>query len=614
MQAERQVYVIGAGGHAKVVLRALAEMGYTAAAVFDDDAEKHGTTLLGVPVVGPVAALSDRGRVPAVIAVGGNLARQALAKQLDLDWITVVHPRAFVDPTVRLGRGTVVFPGAVIEPDTHVGEHVIVNTGASIDHDCTVGDFAHIAPGSRLTGGVALGEGAMLGAGAIVLPGRQVGAWSTVGAGAVVVRHLGPRMVAVGVPARPRAAAAAAMSRVEPPHTIPIGAPAGAMAAEPPKRIFLSPPHVSGRERELLLDAFDSNWIAPLGPHVDALEREFAAKLGAAEAVALSSGTAALQLALVLLGVGPGDEVITSTLTFAATAFAITYVGATPVFIDSDRRTWNMDPELLAEELDACALRGKLPKAVLSVDLYGQCADYAPILEACRRHGVPLIEDAAEALGARYGDRAAGTLGIFGCFSFNGNKIITTSGGGMLVSPRSEWCRKARFLATQARDPAPHYQHSEIGYNYRMSNLLAAVGRGQLGVLDERIAARRANYAFYAQALGDLPGVEFMPEHPAGQSTRWLTCLTVDPLRFGTDREEIRLALERDQVESRPVWKPMHLQPVFSGCRIRGGRVAEDLFERGLCLPSGSSLTEADRARIVRTVRGICRRPERRAA
>jgi len=371
------------------------------------------------------------------------------------------------------------------------------------------------------------------------------------------------------------------------------------------KRIYLSPPHMGPDARRLLLDAFDSNWIAPLGPHVDALEREFAALVGAADAAAVSSGTAALHLALLLLGAGPGDEVITSTLTFAATANAIRYVGATPVFTDSDRATWNMDPALLAEEIDACVHRGRPPKAVLVVDLYGQCADYGPILQTCGQHGIPVIEDAAEALGATYRGQPAGTLGRIGCFSFNGNKIITAGGGGMLVSDEPDLCRRARFLATQARDPAPHYEHSQIGYNYRLSNLLAAVGRGQLQMLQTRVRQRRANFTFYRHALDGLPGIEFIPEHPAGHSTRWLTCITIDLQAFGADRDDVLRALEGENIESRPVWKPMHLQPVFSGCRVRGGAVSEDLFRRGLCLPSGSSLTRADRLRIASVIRSV---------
>ncbi len=376
-------------------------------------------------------------------------------------------------------------------------------------------------------------------------------------------------------------------------------------------RIFLSPPHMSGAERALLLEAFDSNWIAPLGPQVDALEQEFAATLGGGQAVALASGTAALHLALVLLGVGRGDEVLTSTLTFAATANAIIYTGANPVFLDSERATWNLDPELLADELAACARRGRLPKAVIAVDLYGQCADYTRIEALCEQYQVPLVEDAAEALGAEYRGRPAGRFGRMGCFSFNGNKIITASGGGMLVSEDPELCRRARFLATQARDPAPHYQHSQIGYNYRMSNLLAAVARGQLQVLADRVARRRSNYAYYRRALAAYPGIDFMPEPPDHHATRWLTCLTVRPERFGRSRDAICEELASRNIESRPVWKPLHLQPAFAGCRYRGGVVAEDLFQRGLCLPSGSNLSPHQRARVVD---GILARSARRAA
>lgn len=372
-------------------------------------------------------------------------------------------------------------------------------------------------------------------------------------------------------------------------------------------RIYLSPPCMSPRSRELLLDAFDSGWIAPLGPHVDAFEREFAAYVGAGYAAAVSSGTAALHLALTLCGVGPGDDVLTSTLTFAATANAIRYVGARPVFIDSDRASWNVDPDLVAEELAERAASGNLPKALVSVDLYGQCANYARLDAMCREYGVLLIEDAAEALGARCGEQSAGTFGSAGVFSFNGNKIITTSGGGMLVSDSAEFIDRARFLSTQARDKAAHYQHSVLGYNYRMSNLLAAVGRGQLAGLAERVAKRREHNAFYRSALADVPGIAFMPEAAYGSCSFWLTCLTVDSAAFGADREAIRLHLETHDIESRPVWKPMHLQPLYEDAPIRGGVVAEDLFERGLCLPSGHALADADRERIVALIRATPR-------
>lgn len=374
------------------------------------------------------------------------------------------------------------------------------------------------------------------------------------------------------------------------------------------QRIYLSPPHIGEMELELVKDAFASNWVAPLGPHVDAFEKEFAALIGVRHAAALSSGTAALHLALRLLQLEPGDEVICSSLTFVASANPIVYEGGRPVFIDADPATWNLDPDLLAEELKWSAARGRRPRAVIVVDLYGQSADYDRIERISAEYQIPIIEDAAESLGATYKGRMTGTFGRLAAFSFNGNKIITTSGGGMLVSDDAALIERARFLATQARDPAPHYQHSTIGYNYRMSNILAAIGRGQLKVLADRIRARRRNFEYYRRALGDLPGIAFMPEAPYGRATRWLTCLTVDPSAFGATRDDIRLALEAANIEARPVWKPLHLQPVFAQCRTRGGRVAEAIFEHGLCLPSGSSLTESDLERIVAIIRRLHRR------
>ncbi|HEX8453274.1 MAG TPA: aminotransferase class I/II-fold pyridoxal phosphate-dependent enzyme [Longimicrobium sp.] len=376
---------------------------------------------------------------------------------------------------------------------------------------------------------------------------------------------------------------------------------------EPRERIYLSSPHMGGAEQELVADAFATNWIAPLGPHVDAFEREFADIVGSPHAAALSSGTAAIHLALILAGVGRGDEVVVSSLTFSASVNPILYVGATPVFIDCDRASWNMDPALLAQALRDRARAGRLPRAVVVVHLYGQSADLDPIVETCREHGVTLIEDAAEALGASYRGRSPGTLGQTGIFSFNGNKVITTSGGGMLVSDDAALIAKARKLATQARDPAPHYEHSEIGYNYRLSNVLAAIGRGQLRVLADRVAARRRNFDFYARELGGLPGVELMPEAPWGTHSRWLTCLTIDPAAFGADREALRLAFENENIEARPVWKPMHLQPIFASHDSVGGEVAADLFERGLCLPSGSNLETSDLERVCDVVRRMAR-------
>lgn len=396
----------------------------------------------------------------------------------------------------------------------------------------------------------------------------------------------------------------------EHPGMITTAVPLGGVSMEmapPPKRqrVFLSPPHMGEDEFRFVRDAFASNYIAPVGPHVDAFEREFATLFNFANATALSSGTAAIHLALRIVGVEPGDEVFCSTLTFIASANPILYCNARPVFIDSEATSWNMDPVRLEEALEDRARRGRLPKAVVVVDLYGQCADYRRIVTICGRYGVPVIEDAAEALGATCMGWPAGSFGLMAAFSFNGNKIITTSGGGMLVSANSEFVRRAGFLATQARDPASHYQHTQWGYNYRLSNVLAGIGRGQLRVLEQRVAARRRIFEIYHAALSTLPGLSFMPEAPWGQGNRWLSCLTIDPAVAPTDREVLRLALEAEDIESRPVWKPLHLQPVFKdmGCEVFGGAVSEQLFTQGLCLPSGSSMSDDDLARVIGVVR-----------
>jgi len=372
-------------------------------------------------------------------------------------------------------------------------------------------------------------------------------------------------------------------------------------------RIYLSPPHLSGLEEAFLKEALDSGWIAPLGPQVEAFEKEFAEVVGAPYALALSSGTAAIHLALLAAGVEPGDEVVVSTLTFAASAFPVLYIGARPIFVDSERRSWNMDPHLLAEFLEKRAKVGRLPKAVILVHLYGQSADIDPIQELCEAYGVALIEDAAEALGSTYKGRSPGTLGVAGIYSFNGNKIITTSGGGMLVSSDAELIAHARKLATQAREPVPWYEHAEVGYNYRLSNLLAAVGRAQLRTLEDRVQARRRIFERYVAGLSDLPGLTFQPEAPWGRHTRWLTVITLDPEAFGRTPEEVRRALEEQGIETRPVWKPMHLQPVFREAETVGGEVAEELFARGLCLPSGSSLSLEDQDRVIEAIRALVR-------
>ncbi|HXD17288.1 MAG TPA: aminotransferase class I/II-fold pyridoxal phosphate-dependent enzyme [Vicinamibacterales bacterium] len=370
------------------------------------------------------------------------------------------------------------------------------------------------------------------------------------------------------------------------------------------KRILLSPPDVGIEERRLLLEAFDSNWIAPVGPQLDAFEREFAEAIGVHHAVALSSGTAALHLGLIAAGVQRGDRVITSTLTFAATANAAVYVGAQPVFVDVSPDTWTLDPDLVAEELAACARHGRRVGAVIAVDLYGQCADYSRLLEISDRYGVPLIADAAEALGASYRGIPAGGFGLCAAFSFNGNKIITTGGGGMLVSHDRAVAERVRHLATQAREPVAHYEHLEVGYNYRMSNLLAAVGRGQLATLSGKVAIRREINQWYRSALTQ-PGISFMPEAAYGRSNGWLTCIRIAADAFGATRDEVRTHLEAQGIESRPVWKPLHLQPAFRGCETRGGGIARGLFLDGLCLPSGSSLSLGDQCRVIAAIEGV---------
>lgn len=389
------------------------------------------------------------------------------------------------------------------------------------------------------------------------------------------------------------------------------------------KRIFLSPPHMGGQETYFVKEAFESNYIAPLGPMVDAFEREFCEAVGIPHAVALTSGTAAMHLVLRYLGIGPGDEVFASTLTFIGSVSPIVFEGARPVFIDADLKSWTMDPDLLADELARCAKRGKLPKAVVPTDLYGQSVDIQRLEATCAEYGVPLVVDAAESLGATCNGRCAGTGGDAAIFSFNGNKIITSSGGGMLASRNEDLIEQARYLSQQARQPLSHYEHMEVGYNYRMSNIVAAIGRGQLECLAGRVRRKREIFEFYRENLQQLPGIRFMPEADYGQSNRWLTVILVDPKIFGTDRETLRLALEAENIESRPVWKPMHMQPVFNPleaalsaapvighprpCEARwvGGRVSEFLFEQGLCLPSGTAMSKTDLDRVTTTIAAL---------
>ncbi len=374
------------------------------------------------------------------------------------------------------------------------------------------------------------------------------------------------------------------------------------------KKIYLCSPHMGGGEMKYVQEAFDSNWIAPLGPNVDGFEKELCSAVGAKHVAALSSGTAAIHLSLILLGVKPGDYVIGTSFTFSATVNPIAYLGATPVLVDSEPGTWNMDPELLEEAIQIANRKSQIAniKAIIVAHLYGMPAKMKEIMAVADKYGIPVVEDAAEALGSEYMGKRVGCNSKFGILSFNGNKIITTSGGGALISDDAALIERARFLATQARDPAPHYQHSEIGYNYRMSNVVAGVGRGQLEVLDLRVRQHREINSWYRELLKDVPGVTFQSEPSADfRSNFWLTCIVIDPAVAGTDREKLRLAFEEANIESRPLWKPMHLQPVFAGCPAYVNGTSEALFNNGLCLPSGSNIDEEGRRRIAEVIRKV---------
>jgi dTDP-4-amino-4,6-dideoxygalactose transaminase len=370
-------------------------------------------------------------------------------------------------------------------------------------------------------------------------------------------------------------------------------------------KIWLSSPHMGGDEIKFIKEAFETNWIAPVGPHLPAFESSLAEYVGVAHCAALCSGTAAIHLALIVLGVQRDDEVICQSFTFSGSCNPIVYQGARPVFVDSENTTWNMDPALLEVAInDRISKTGKKPKAVIAVHLYGMPAQIDRVSEVCKTFEIPLIEDAAEALGSTFRGKNAGAFGDLSILSFNGNKIITTSGGGALLSDSGAWIEKARFLSTVARDAAPHYEHSEIGYNYRLSNVCAGIGRGQMQVLAERVQQRRAIFDFYKSELGEIEGISFLKEPPGAFTNRWLTTILVDPIATsGSTREDIRLALEKENIESRPLWKPMHLQPVFRQAISYVNGVSEKLFDKGLCLPSGSNLNPKQLIRVTDTLR-----------
>ena len=384
------------------------------------------------------------------------------------------------------------------------------------------------------------------------------------------------------------------------------------------QRIWLSSPHLGDEETAFVEEAFKTNWIAPLGPHVDAFEAELAAHVGVGHAAAVSSGTAAIHLGLLLLGVKPGDTVFCSSLTFVASCNPILYCGALPVFIDSEPSTWNMSSDALERAFAWAKLQNRMPSCVILVNLYGQSADMHALLPICERYGVPVLEDAAESLGARYKGRASGAFGRVAVYSFNGNKIITTSGGGMLVADDPDLIVRARKLSTQAREPAPHYEHEEVGFNYRMSNVLAGIGRGQLRVLEQRVAQRRRVFERYVQALADQPQIQWMPQPDGYHSTRWLSCFTLSGADADQRCHQIMKALERHLIEARPVWKPMHMQKLFNGAPYfshgLGTDVAAELFRSGICLPSGSNLSESQQDRVIDHLRHILATMENRRA
>lgn len=372
------------------------------------------------------------------------------------------------------------------------------------------------------------------------------------------------------------------------------------------KRIYLSSPHMGDKELEFVNEAFETNWVAPVGKNIDNFEEDLSNYVGVNHAVSLSSGTAAIHLALILSGINTSDDVICQSFTFSGSANPIAYQGATPVFIDSESETWNMSPEFLEQAIKDRLKKGKKPKAIIYVHLYGMPAKIDEIHQVAREHEISLIEDAAEALGSTYKGRQAGSFGNFGVLSFNGNKIITTSGGGALLSNDKSLIERARFLATQARDPAPHYEHSYIGYNYRMSNIVAGIGRGQMKVLDKRVQQRREIHEFYKKELKGYEGISFLNEPDQVKSNRWLTTIVVNPKKINkVSREDIRIKLDEENIESRPLWKPMHMQPVFKDAPYYGDRLSENLFENGLCLPSGTNMTNYDKHRVVKAIKKI---------
>ena len=612
------MYLFGASGHGKVVKEILTARGEPVEAFVDDNPDVNEWS--GRKVLHDAAGLS-----PMIVSIGLNQIRKKIVEGLTCEFGTAIHPSAIVSSSARIGEGTVVMAGAVINADVVIGKHCIVNTGASIDHDCSLGDYVHIAPKCAVSGGVTIGEGTWVGVGSCVKQCLKIGSWNMIGAGSVVVKDLPDGIVAYGNPCK--------VQHMNGQKSVKKGMP---MSGER-NRIYLCLAHMSGKEQQFIKEAFDTNWVVPLGPNVNAFEEDLKQFTGGGkEVVALASGTAAVHLALLACGVGPGDEVLVQSFTFCASSHPVTYLGATPVFVDSEPASWNMDPGLLEKTIEERIARtGRKPKAIVPVALYGMPYRIDEIMSVADKYGIPVIEDAAEGFGSKFDGRVLGTFGKYGVLSFNGNKMITTSGGGALICPDAEAKKQIMFYATQAREAYPYYQHEQIGYNYRMSNICAGIGRGQMTVADEHIAHHKHVCRLYKDLLSGIQGVE-LHENPSPRydSNYWLCTILLDPslhvkgeehaydtavegavggaagvthaageLHTASEPnpnvEAMRMALDAAGIESRPLWKPMHLQPVYARNPAYVNGASESLFKRGLCLPSGPYVSDEDVQYIV---------------
>lgn len=594
---KKNIAIVGAGGFGRETACCLRAINETSSAWnligFFDDKVPAGTENEYGRVLGTVEDLNAwKEPLSVVLAIASPDALKRISGRLDnalLDFPNIIAPDVkFYDcGSVSMGKGNVISFGHVFSCHVDMGDFNLFTCGSLIGHDVALGHWNVVANGCKVSGGVTLGDSNFLGAASVVLPCRKVGERVVLGANSTLVRDALEEGTYVGCPA--------VLKKSAPP------------SPEKKSMIWLSLAQTGEAEERFVREAFDSKWVTTVGPNVDAFERELEEYLGERHVVALASGTSALHLGLVMLGVGPGDEVLCQSMTFAASANPIVYQGASPVFVDSEEKTWNMSPEFLEEAIrDRIRQTGRAPKAIIPVDLYGMPASMTEIMEIAGKYGIPVLEDAAEALGSEYRGRKCGIFGTYGVFSFNGNKIITTSGGGALCCPDEESRNRVKFYATQARDQAPHYEHSHIGYNYRLSNVCAGIGRGQMLSLPSFLEKRRNIHEQYRNRLSGVPGLSLL-ENPSShyRSNHWLTCVLVNPEEARFDRETLRLALQKAGVESRPLWKPMHLQPVFRSCPFYGAGVSDRLFERGLCLPSGSALGQEELDLIIDVISNL---------